>query len=240
MEFNYQLLQAYDFLELYRRYGCTLQLGGDDQWGNIVAGIDLIRRVEGGEAHAVTAPLLTTATGAKMGKSVSGALWLDAKKLSPYDYFQYWVNVDDRDVGRFLRLYTFLDLEEIARLESLQGAEIREAKRVLAMEATSIVHGQVEAEKALAGAQAAFGGGQNVADIPSYNAVFPISIVDLLADSGLCDSKSDARRQIKGGAIKVAGAKVSDLQAQLSKKDLDEAGSVLVSRGKKKKLRVMG
>ena len=240
LEFNYQLLQAYDYLELHRRHSCRLQVGGDDQWGNIVAGIDLIRRVEGGEAHALTIPLLTTATGAKMGKTVSGAVWLDAKKMSVYDYFQYWVNVDDRDVGRFLRLYTFLPIAEIERLEALQGADIREAKRVLALEATAIAHGQAAAEEALAGAAAAFSGGSDVAAMPTYEAALPVSLVDLLADSGLCDSKSDARRQIKGGAIKIAGQKVADIQAQLESSALDEDGAVVVSRGKKKKLRVMG
>ena len=240
LEFNYQLLQAYDYLELHRRYGCRLQVGGDDQWGNIVAGIDLIRRVEGGEAHALTIPLLTTATGAKMGKTVSGAVWLDAKKMSVYDYFQYWINVDDRDVGRFLKLYTFLPIEEIARLEALEGADIREAKRVLALEATAIAHGKVAAENAMAGAAAAFGGGADVAEMPTFEASLPMAMVDLLAESGLCDSKSDARRQIKGGAIKIAGDKVGDIQAQLGSEHLDAEGAVVVSRGKKKKLRVLG
>lgn len=239
LEFNYQLLQAYDYLELYRRHGCRLQVGGDDQWGNIVAGIDLIRRVNGGEAHALTIPLLTTATGAKMGKTVSGAVWLDSKKMSVYDYFQYWVNVDDRDVGRFLRLYTFLPVAEIERLEGLQGADIREAKRVLALEATAIAHGMPAAQEALAGAAAAFSGGSDVSAMPTYEATLPMGLVDLLADSGLCDSKSDARRQIKGGAIKVGGEKVGDIQAQLDASALDSEGAVVVSRGKKKKLRVV-
>jgi len=240
LEFNYQLLQAYDYLELYRRFGCKLQVGGDDQWGNIVAGIDLIRRVETGEAHALTIPLLTTATGAKMGKTVSGAVWLDAKKMSVYDYYQYWVNVDDRDVGRFLRLYTFLSIEEIARLEALQGADIREAKKVLAFEATGIAHGSDAAEQARAGAAAAFAGGQSVDAMPTFDAKLPISVVELLAASGLCDSKSDARRQIKGGAIKIAGEKVSDVQAELTSAHLDSEGAAVLSRGKKKKLRVIG
>lgn len=160
--------------------------------------------------------------------------------MSVYDYFQYWVNVDDRDVGRFLRLYTFLPIAEIERLEALQGADIREAKRVLALEATAIAHGQAAAEEALAGAAAAFSGGSDVAAMPTYEAALPVSLVDLLADSGLCDSKSDARRQIKGGAIKIAGQKVADIQAQLESSALDEDGAVVVSRGKKKKLRVMG
>ena len=240
LEFNYQLLQAYDYLELNRRLGCKLQVGGDDQWGNIVAGIDLIRRVQGGDAHALTIPLVTTATGAKMGKTGAGAVWLDSAKMSVYDYFQYWINVDDRDVGRFLKLYTFLPISEISRLESLQGADIREAKRVLAVEATAIAHGRSAAEKALAGAAAAFGGGQQVAEMPTYRVDLPVGILDLLADSGLCDSKSDARRQIKGGAIKIAGEKVTDQHAELGPEKLDSDGAVVVSRGKKKKLRVIG
>jgi len=241
LEFNYQLLQAFDYLELYRRFGCKLQVGGDDQWGNVVAGIDLIRRVEGFDgAQALTIPLLTTSTGAKMGKTAAGAVWLDAEKLSVYDYFQYWVNVDDRDVGRFLKLYTFLPMEEIARLEALQGADIREAKKVLALEATAIAHGRQASEAAMSGAQAAFGGGANLDAMPSLERALPASVVELLVDSGLCDSKSDARRQIKGGAIKIAGEKVADLHAQVMSTHLDESGAVVLSRGKKKKLRVVG
>jgi tyrosyl-tRNA synthetase len=215
-------------------------VGGDDQWGNIVAGIDLIRRVEGAESHGLTIPLLTTATGAKMGKTVSGALWLDAAKMPVYDYYQYWVNVDDRDVGRFLKLYTFLSLEEIARLEALQGAEIRQAKHVLAFEATAIAHGMESAQQAQSGAAAAFGGGQDVEAMPTFDASLPMSVVELLASSGLCDSKSDARRQITGGAIKIAGQKVSDVHAEITAAHLDAEGAVLLSRGKKKKLRVLG
>jgi tyrosyl-tRNA synthetase len=239
LEFNYQLLQAYDYLELYRRFGCKLQIGGDDQWGNIVAGIDLIRRVEAGESHALTIPLLTTATGAKMGKTVAGALWLDADKMPVFDYYQYWVNVDDRDVGRFLKLYTFLSLNEIGRLEALQGADIRQAKAVLAFEATTIAHGNAAAEEARSGAVAAFAGGQNVQAMPTLQAQLPQGIVALLVASGLCESNSDARRQIKGGAIKLAGEKVADSTAELTSAHLDADGAVVLSRGKKKKVRVL-
>ena len=159
IEFNYQLLQAYDYLTLYRKYGCTLQMGGDDQWGNILAGVDLIRRVDAGAAEALTFPLLTTASGAKMGKTAQGAVWLDAESFSPYDFYQYWVNCDDRDVGRFLRIFTLLPLGEVRRLESLKDSGINEAKRVLAYEATKITHGEVEAENARKATAAAFGGG---------------------------------------------------------------------------------
>ena len=147
IEFNYMLLQAYDYLTLYRRYRCTLQMGGNDQWGNILAGADLIRRVEGGEAEALTFPLLTTATGAKMGKTEKGAVWLDRKRTSPYEYYQYWINTDDRDVGRFLALFTFLPMDEVRRLSSLAGENLREAKEILAFEATKLNHGEEEARR---------------------------------------------------------------------------------------------
>jgi tyrosyl-tRNA synthetase len=238
LEFNYQLLQAYDFLELYRRHGCRLQLGGDDQWGNITAGIDLVRRVEGADAHGLTFPLLTTASGAKMGKTAAGAVWIDAGRLSVYDYYQFWVNVEDADVGRFLKLFTFLSLEEIAELEALEGADIRQAKERLALEATAIAHGQEEAERAQAGARAAFGGGGDVDEIPQHAVSLPMPLIALLADSGLCQSKSDARRQIRGGAVKVAGEKVESEDFELRADHLDAEGFVVVSRGKKKKLRV--
>jgi len=161
IEFNYQLLQAFDYLTLFRNYGCSLQMGGDDQWGNILAGVDLIRRVEGGKAEAMTFPLLTTASGAKMGKTASGAIWLDAEKLSPYDYYQYWISCDDRDVGRFLRLFTFLPIEEILKLEALKGSDAREAKRILAYEATAVTHGKAAASEAQAAAAKAFGSGSD-------------------------------------------------------------------------------
>ncbi|MEE2750171.1 MAG: tyrosine--tRNA ligase [Myxococcota bacterium] len=238
LEFNYQVLQAYDFLELHKRYGCRLQLGGDDQWGNILAGIDLIRRMEGGVAEGMTSPLLTTASGQKMGKTVSGAVWIDSQRLSAYDYFQFWVNVDDADVGRLLRLFTFLELSEVEALEALQGADIRQAKERLALEATAIVHGQQEAEKARDGARAAFGGGGDQAEMPQHNSVFPVSLIQLLDESGLCSSRSDARRQIRGGAVRVGGEKVSDENFELTQAQLDADGAVIVARGKKKKLRV--
>jgi tyrosyl-tRNA synthetase len=175
-----------------------------------------------------------------MGKTVAGALWLDSEKMSAFDYYQYWINVDDRDVGRFLKLYTFLSLEEIGRLEALQGADIRAAKAVLAFEATAIAHGKEATELAQAGAVAAFGGGKDVQLMPTINAKLPMPVVQLLVESGLCDSNSDARRQIKGGAIKIAGEKVVDARAELTPDHLDNEGAVVLSRGKKKKLRVLG
>ncbi|HMV70529.1 MAG TPA: tyrosine--tRNA ligase, partial [Myxococcota bacterium] len=167
IEFNYQILQAYDFLVLFQRFGCTLQVGGDDQWGNLLAGVDLIRRKAEGHAHALTLPLLTTATGEKMGKTHAGAVWLDAGRFSPFDMYQYWYNLDDRDVGRFLRLYTFLPLDEIGRFDALRGAELREAKRALAWEVTALVHGVEAADAARKGAEAMVASAAS-ADLPTY------------------------------------------------------------------------
>eukprot|EP00466_Bigelowiella_natans_P016627 jgi/Bigna1/37333/e_gw1.19.36.1 len=241
LEFNYQLLQAYDFLELFRRYNCKLQIGGDDQWGNIVGGIDLVRRLEQTEVGCITFPLLTTASGAKMGKTANGAVWLDEKKYSPYDYFQFWVNADDRDVARFLKLFTFLPMSEIAELEKLQGADIRKAKQVLAFEATKILHGEEAAQEALKGAKAAFGGGASgdVDSMPKYESSFPVSIVSLLAETGLCSSKGDARRSIAGGGIRVNGEKVTDPELSLDSEMLDDSNALLLQKGKKNKLRII-
>lgn len=217
IEFNYQILQAYDFLELYRRHRCLLQAGGDDQWGNILAGVDLIRRVEGAEAHAFTTPLITTASGAKMGKTAGGAVWLDPARTSQFDWFQYWLNVDDRDVGRFLRLYTFLPLEECVRLEGLPGAEIREAKRVLARELTTRVHGSAACNEADRAAAAMVSGSASE-DLPNH-AVDPgtdaARLVVVLADAGLAKSRSEARRLVEGGGVTVDGVKVDDVDLHL-------------------------
>lgn len=241
LEFNYQVLQAYDFLELHERHGCMLQMGGDDQWGNITAGIDLIRRVNGGEAHALTFPLLTTAEGKKMGKTAKGAVWLSADRLSPYEYFQYWVNVDDRDVGKLLRIFTFLPMDRIEALEALQGADVREAKRVLAFEATAIAHGKEEATKAMQGAQAAFSGGGAVDAMPSITAQLPALVVDLLVQAELCKSKGEARRQIQQGAIKLGmdrGRPVTSHELMVTSEDIEDGG-VVIWRGKKKSVRVV-
>jgi len=212
IEFNYHLLQSYDFLVLHDRFGCTLQLVGDDQWFNILGGVELVRRERRKPAHALTIPLLQTADGKKMGKTEKGAVWLDSSKVSAYDYFQYWVNVHDADVGRFLKLYTFLPLDEVAALEALEGAEIRQAKSVLAYEATRLAHGEEAAVKARDGALAAFSGGDSE-DMPTVQVEFPVGLLDVLVASGLCKSKGDARRQVQGGAVKLGadrGQKVDD------------------------------
>ena len=232
IEFNYHLLQSYDFLWLYRKHGCTLELGGDDQWFNILGGADLIRREEGAVVHCATTPLMVTADGKKMGKTEAGAVWVDGDKLAPYDYYQFWVNVDDRDVGRFLRLYTFLDLARIEELERLDGADIREAKRVLAWEATALAHGAAEADRAAEAAAAAFSGGVS-ADMPTFPTAFPRPIVELLADSGLVQSRSAARRLIAQGGVRVGDARVTDVDAVLD-------GESVLWAGKKKAVRVVG
>ena len=239
LEFNYQILQAYDFLVLYQRYGCLLQAGGSDQWGNIVAGMDLIRRVEGAAAFGLTTPLVTTSTGEKMGKTAAGAVWLDAGRLSPYDYFQYWRNTQDADVGRFLRLFTFLPMEEIRRLESLEGAQINQAKERLAYETTALLHGKEEAERALHGARAAFAGGGAKGEMPTHRTPLPLPIVDLLVASDLCSSKGDARRHIKGGAIKLGNQRISDRDFIVTETHLDANGAVDLWRGKKTVVRLV-
>ncbi len=201
LEFNYMILQAYDFVELKRNYGCTLQMGGSDQWGNIVNGIELGRRVDGAHLYGLTSPLLTTASGAKMGKSADGAVWLNADMRSPYDYWQYWRNTEDADVGRFLRLFTEMPLDEIARLEKLEGAELNEAKKILATEATAMCHGREEAEKAAEAARVAFEMGATSADMPTVEVPAAdldagIGVLSAFVTAGLCSSNGDARRQL--------------------------------------------
>lgn len=243
IEFNYQLLQAYDYLYLYQNYGCTLQMGGDDQWGNILAGVDLIRRVEGIKVEALTFPLLTTASGAKMGKTASGAIWLDANQLSPYDFYQYWVNCDDRDVGRFLRLFTFLPVKEIVELESLEGRDIRKAKQTLAYEATRITHGEKEAQEAQTAAMAAFGTGKEKAEkdmtampttiISRSRLADGISPMEIFAEVGLTSSRGEARRMIKQGGLYVNDRRVESLEDVLDENNLTPDG-ILLRAGKKK------
>jgi tyrosyl-tRNA synthetase len=253
IEFNYQLLQAYDFLTLYRKYNCTLQMGGDDQWGNILAGVDLIRRVDGGTAEALTFPLLTTASGAKMGKTAQGAVWLDKDKFSPFEFFQYWVNCDDRDVGRFLRIFTLLPLDEIARLEALKDSRINEAKRVLAFEATKITHGELEAEKARTAAAAAFlkadhaGSGSssdNVAllpttAVPRTRLEEGISPAGLFTEVGLTPSRKEAKRMIEQGGLYVNDERVDSVERLVSVKDLGPGGDIILKAGKKKVHRIV-
>ncbi len=243
IEFNYQLLQAYDFLTLYREHGCTLQMGGDDQWGNILAGVDLIRRVAGADVQAMTFPLLTTSAGAKMGKTAAGAVWLDAERLSPYDFYQYWINCDDQDVERFLKIFTFLPMDEVARLGALEGSDIREAKRALAFEATCITHGERAAQEAQAAAQAVFGSGGDLdaiptTAIPADRLAEGVNPIDLFAEVGLVRSKSDARRLIQQGGMYVNDERIESVEHVLTDADLTPDG-ILLRAGKKKYHRVI-
>jgi tyrosyl-tRNA synthetase len=237
LEFGYMPLQAYDFLELYRRVGCRLQMGGSDQWGNIVNGADLIRRAESVEAFGFTTPLLTTASGAKMGKTAEGAVWLDGGMLAPYDFWQYWRNAEDADVGRFLRLFTDLPLAEIAKLESLGGADINEAKVRLANEITGMVHGAEAAKKAEATARATFAGGAG-ADLPTVTrprAQFEagVALADLLVEAGLVASKGEAKRHAAAGALRVNDRAIADSLRLITLADLS-TGQAKLSVGKKK------
>jgi tyrosyl-tRNA synthetase len=237
IEFNYQILQAYDFFILRRRFNCTLQIGGDDQWGNILAGTDIIRRIDQKEAYALTFPLLVTASGAKMGKTAAGAVWLSPERTSVFEFFQYFVNVDDRDVVRFLKLLTFLPLPEIERLAQLQGAELREAKRMLAFEVTKIVHGQEAARTAEGAAKAAFGGGGSDADIPTHAVTAAelaagLKTVDLLAACGLAASKSAARRLVAQGGVRLGERKIESVDDLVNAAEVGGEG-VLLHAGKK-------
>ncbi|MBB6309534.1 tyrosine--tRNA ligase [Xanthobacter tagetidis] len=239
LEFNYMILQAYDFVELNKRHGCILQMGGSDQWGNIVNGMELGRRMRGAELFALTTPLLTTSSGAKMGKTAGGAVWLDADLLSPYEYWQYWRNAGDADVERFLKLFTELPLDEIARLAALQGQEINIAKEVLATEATALLHGREAADKAKETARTTFAEGALAVDLPTVElprakleAGLPVA--NAFVDAGLVASTSEARRQIKGGGLRVNDQAVADEKAALSLADLTPEGVVKLSLGKKK------
>jgi tyrosyl-tRNA synthetase len=210
LEFNYMILQAYDFLELSRRVGCRAQLGGSDQWGNIVNGIELGRRIDGTELYGVTTPLTTTADGAKMGKTAAGAVWLSEELLSPYDYWQFWRNTQDADVGRFLRLFTDLPLDEIARLESLPGAEINQAKVMLATEATAMLHGQEAAQAAAETAQATFAEGGTGEDLPTLSLGDGMNIAHALTAIGFTASNGEAKRKIAEGAVRLDDVTIND------------------------------
>jgi tyrosyl-tRNA synthetase len=229
LEFNYMILQAYDFLELSRLAGCRLQLGGSDQWGNIVNGIELSRRIDSTEVYGVTSPLITTADGAKMGKTAAGAVWLSADMLSPYDYWQFWRNSADADVGRFLKLFTDLSLDEIARLESLPGAEINQAKIVLATEATAMLHGRDAAEAAAATALETFAGGGAGSDLPTLATGGSVSLLAALTGLGFCGSNGEAKRKIAEGAVRIDDQAVSDPSMTIR---VD--GPMKLSLGKKK------
>lgn len=230
LEFNYMILQAYDFRELALRHGCRLQMGGSDQWGNIINGIELTRRMEGKELFGVTTPLLTTADGAKMGKTAAGAVWLNEDALPGYDFWQYWRNADDRDVGKFLRLFTDLPLEEIARLEALEGSEINTAKVVLANEVTRLCRGDDAAKAAEATASATFAGGGLGAELPVFKVAGDgIALVDALVGIGFAASRGEAKRLIAGGGARIDGAAISDEAAHIAVKS-----EVRISSGKKK------
>jgi tyrosyl-tRNA synthetase len=238
IEFNYMILQAYDFVELHRRYGCSLQMGGSDQWGNIVNGVELGRRMDSAELFGLTQPLITTASGAKMGKTADGAVWLNADMLSPYEYWQYWRNTEDADVGRFLKIFTDLPLDEIARLAALRGAEVNDAKKVLATEATALLHGRDEALKAEEAARATFEQGALSANLPT----FPVSAEELAQGLRVAAalvrvehvaSNGEAKRQIAQNAVRVNDALISDETATLTSADIKD-GVIKLSLGKKK------
>jgi tyrosyl-tRNA synthetase len=237
LEFNYMLMQSYDFLELNRRYNAKLQLGGDDQWSNIIAGADLIRRVQGTSAYGMTFKLLTTSEGKKMGKTEAGALWLDPEKTSPYEFYQYWRNIDDGDVKNCLALLTFLPMEEVERLGNLKDEKINDAKKVLAFEVTKIVHGEEEAKKAEAAAQALFGKGGANAEVPGTTLTREefqenSNIIDMLDLLKLIPSKGEGRRLVKQGGIYVNDERIDSIDHTLSDSDLQD-GSLMIRRGKK-------
>jgi tyrosyl-tRNA synthetase len=239
LEFNYMILQAYDFVELYRRYGCVLQMGGSDQWGNIVSGIDLGRRLHNAQLFALTSPLITTSSGAKMGKTAAGAVWLNSDQVSPYDYWQYWRNTEDADVARFLKLFTVLPLTEVERLAALQGEEINEGKKVLATEATSLVHGREAAEQAAATARATFeegGLGANLPTIEISRAELQagMSVLNAFVRAGLAASNGEVRRAIANRAIMINDARVTSEKAMIGEADVTAGGVVKLSLGRKR------
>jgi tyrosyl-tRNA synthetase len=244
IEFNYQLLQAYDFWHLFKHYNCLIQMGGSDQWGNIVAGIDLIRRLEGQQAYGITSPLIMTADGRKMGKTEKGAVWLDPQRTSPYDYYQFWINTDDRDVKRFLALFTFLSMDEVEKYGKLQGSEIRKAKEILAFEATKIVHGEEEARKARNASRALFSKDKTDEDaiptkfIEREKFVEGIPIFKLFETTSLCASSSEARRLIEQGGGYMNDRRVDKFDLLIKLDDFSEKDEILLRAGKKKFYRI--
>lgn len=238
LEFTYMLMQSYDFLELFNRYGCRLEMGGNDQWSNMLGGADLVRRKEGEKAFACTFQLLLTHDGRKMGKTEAGALWLDPAKTSPYQFYQYWRNVDDKDVEKCLALLTFLPMDEVRRLGALKDAEINEAKKILAYEVTKLVHGEDEARKAAEASMALFGGGTTMTSVPTLeiteeDIATDARISTLLVRSGLCKSQSDARKQIEQNAVSVNDQKISNVSATVSREDFIGTEGLLLKKGKK-------
>jgi tyrosyl-tRNA synthetase len=234
LEFNYSIMQAYDYTELYKRYGCRLQSCGSDQWGNVVSGIELGRRMGLPQLFALSTPLITTASGAKMGKSVSGAVWLNKEMLSVYDYWQFWRNCEDGDVGRFLRIFTDMKLDEIARLEVLQGAELNEAKKILATEATAVLHGRKAAEDAADTARRVFEEGASAEGLPTFELTLPDGVLNLAVATGLASSNSEARKLIANNGLKINDVPISDPRLVVSTSDLTAEGVLKLSSGKKK------
>ena len=239
LEFNYMIMQSYDFYMLYQKYGCNLQFGGDDQWSNMLGGTELIRRKLGKDASAMTITLLLNSEGKKMGKTVSGAVWLDPEKTSPYDFYQYWRNIEDVKVEECLSLLTFLPMDEVRRLGALEGAEINKAKEVLAYEVTKIVHGEEEAKKAQTAAKAMFVSGGANEDAPTFEyeadkLAEGIDILTMLVDSKLCTTRSDPRRMVQQGGVSVNGKKVDAIDATFGKADFDDKDRILLKKGKKK------
>ena len=244
LEFNYMIMQSYDFYELYLRYGCNMQFGGDDQWSNMLGGTELIRRKLGKDAHAMTITLLLNSEGKKMGKTQSGAVWLDPDKTSPYDFYQYWRNVGDADVHKCLRMLTFLPLEQIDEMDKWEGSQLNRAKEILAFELTKLVHGEEEAKKAEEGAKALFAGGGASANIPSFSLEESdftdgaIDILTILNKCGLASSRSEARRNVEQGGVSVDGEPVKDIKASFAKEQFAGEG-LLVKRGKKNFMKVV-
>ncbi|MDO5776483.1 MAG: tyrosine--tRNA ligase [Eubacteriales bacterium] len=242
-EFNYMLMQAYDFYRLFQDYGCNMQFGGDDQWSNMLAGTELIRKKLGKDAHAMTITLLLNSEGKKMGKTASGAVWLDPEKTSPYEFYQYWRNINDADVLKCLKMLTFLPLEQIKSMESWEGAELNKAKEILAHELTELVHGKEEADKAEAAAKAVFSGASSE-NMPTYNLTDAdmngedADLISVLVNTGLCSSRGDARRNVEQGGVSVADVKVTDSKAVIKKAEL-EADGVIIKRGKKNFVKVV-
>ena len=244
LEFNYMIMQSYDFYALFRKYGCNMQFGGDDQWSNMLGGTELIRRKLGKDAYAMTINLLLNSEGKKMGKTQSGAVWLDPNKTSPFDFYQYWRNVADADVLKCLRMLTFLPLEQIEDMDHWEGSRLNEAKEILAFELTKLVHGEEEAQRAQEGARALFAGGGNTANMPEAELSDEdfengeIGILRLLVKAGLASSNGEARRNVEQGGVSVDGEKITDVKAQIAKDSIGEDGIVL-KRGKKKFMRIV-
>ena len=239
LEFNYMIMQSYDFYMLYQKYGCSMQFGGDDQWSNMLGGTELIRRKLGKDAYAMTITLLLNSEGKKMGKTQSGAVWLDPNKTSPFDFYQYWRNVDDADVIKCMRLLTFLPLEEIDEMEKWEGSQLNKAKEILAYELTNLVHGEEEAKKAQEGARALFAGGADTANMPSTELTDDdfqdgsVDLISMLVKTGLVPTRSEGRRAIEQGGVSIDGEKITDIRYTVSREDIPENGLVL-KRGKKK------